>query len=229
MLNRFIIGLMAGIVSGPLLAQTTSSTVLAPKASAYAVDGNGTILRSGDGLCWRTGYWTPEDAVKGCDGELLPPVSKATAPAIVPAATVTAQATVAPVVASAARCDFTLTLEGDQIFAFNKTALTKAAKNRIDHEVLPKLSHCGVIDIILISGHSDRLGTPKYNQALSAKRAATVASYLKSKNVSALMETQGYGATQPVTTCHNKTSKKKLIACLAPNRRAVIEVRGTAK
>jgi len=229
MLNRLIIGLMAGIVSGPLLAQTTSSPVLAPKASAYAVDDNGSILRSGDGLCWRTGYWTPEDAVKGCDGELLPPVSKATAPAIVPAASVAAPAPLAPVIASTARCDFTLTLEGDQIFAFNKSALTKVAKNRIDHEILPKLNHCAVIDIILISGHTDRLGTPKYNQTLSVKRAATVASYLKTKNVSAVMETRGYGATQPLKTCNDKTSRKKLIACLAPNRRAVIEVRGSAK
>src|SRR3569832_274159 len=52
------------------------------ESSAYAQDVRGTILRSQYGLCWRTGYWTQGDAVIGCDGQLEPPVAKATAPAI---------------------------------------------------------------------------------------------------------------------------------------------------
>lgn len=228
MLKRFIIGLVVGVVSAPLMAQSADSAAALSKPSAYAADSNGAILRSGDGLCWRTGYWTPEDAVTGCDGELLPPISKTTAPAIVPAAPAMA-AVSPPAVAAPARCDFTTTLEGDETFGFNKATLTKAAKDRIDHEILPKLAQCAVIDVILVSGHTDHLGTPKYNQVLSTKRAATIASYLKAKDVSAHMETRGYGADHPIKTCTDKKYRKKLIACLAPNRRAIIEVRGTAK
>lgn len=35
--------------------------------SAYVQDGRGVIVRDPFGLCWRTGYWTPADAVPGCD------------------------------------------------------------------------------------------------------------------------------------------------------------------
>jgi len=81
----------------------------------------------------------------------------------------------------------------------------------------------------LDSGHSDRLGTQKYNQRLSEKRAAAVASYLKSRGVTAPIDAIGAGESLPVKACNNRLPRPKLIACLAPNRRVGIEVRGTAK
>jgi hypothetical protein len=35
--------------------------------SGYVQDARGVIARDPFGLCWRTGYWTPADAVPGCD------------------------------------------------------------------------------------------------------------------------------------------------------------------
>lgn len=226
MLNKLVFGLTIACASVTLLAQTTANVQAPPKSSAYAEDGRGTVMRSGDGLCWRTGYWAPGDSVAGCDGELVPPITKPTAPAI---AATPPSAPAATLVAAPTHCDFTVTLAGDRLFAFNNATLTKAAKNQIDGEVLTRLRACASITAILISGHSDRLGTSGYNQKLSTKRAASVAAYLTGKGISTTIETRGLGETQPLKSCSNKLGRKKLIACLAPNRRVVIEAQGIAK
>ncbi|HYD81826.1 MAG TPA: OmpA family protein, partial [Paucimonas sp.] len=99
--------------------------------SAYLQDGRGVITRSGTGLCWRAGYWTPADAVPGCDGELAPPVQKPTAPPVA----VTPPPPPPPPPAPPKRCDFSVTLANDETFTFNKAELTDAARKRIDDTV----------------------------------------------------------------------------------------------
>jgi OOP family OmpA-OmpF porin len=62
----------------------------------YAIDARGLVVKSGTGLCWRTGYWTPalaESVMYGqfpvgceCDKDLMPkakcePPAAAAAPA----------------------------------------------------------------------------------------------------------------------------------------------------
>lgn len=202
-------------------AATAQTDIKANPESAYLQDGRGVIARSPFGLCWRTGYWTPAEAVPGCDGELAPPIVKPTAPAI---------AAPAPVPAPAApkRCDFAVTLSADQTFAFNKATLNGAAKKRIDDEVIATLGNCSKVDIIMVTGHTDRIGTQQYNPKLSEKRADAVAAYLKSKGVNAEIDTLGAGKTQVVKVCDDKQPRGQLIECLAPNRRVVIEVRGLA-
>jgi OmpA-OmpF porin, OOP family len=195
--------------------------------SAYLQDGRGVIARSGTGLCWRTGYWTPADAVPGCDGELIPPVPKPIAPPVVVAPPPPPPPPPAP--APPKRCDFAVTLANDETFVFNKAVLTSAAKKRIDDTVLSKLATCAKVDIVLVTGHTDKLGTQQYNQKLSDKRADAVAAYLKSKGIEAPADTLGVGKTQAIKACDDKLPRKKLIECLAPNRRVVIEARGLAK
>ncbi|MGH8806278.1 MAG: OmpA family protein [Noviherbaspirillum sp.] len=185
-------------------------------------DSRGVIARSPFGLCWRTGYWTPADAVAGCDGELVPPVAKPTAPAI--AAPAAQAAAPAP-----KRCDFAVTLANDQTFSFNKAVLSNAAKKRIDDEVLSKLGNCAKVDIVLVTGHTDRLGSQQYNQKLSEQRASAVVAYLKDKGVTAETDIFGAGKTQSIKACDDKLPRAQLIECLAPNRRVVIEARGLAK
>lgn len=225
MLKNFAFGFALSIVASSAFAQTASDIQANASKSAYLQDGRGTISRSPFGLCWRAGYWTPADAVAGCDGELAPPVAKAIAPAIA----TPAPAAPAPVAAAPKRCDFAATLSSDQTFAFNKAVLNNAAKKRIDDEVLSKLSSCAKVDIVLVSGHTDRLGSQQYNQKLSEKRADAVAAYLKSKGVTAEMDTLGAGKTQSIKACDDKLPRAQLIECLAPNRRVVIEVRGLSK
>ncbi|GAB3539049.1 OmpA family protein [Noviherbaspirillum agri] len=228
MLKNFAFGCALGIVASSALAQTLTDIQANTTKSAYLQDGRGVISRTPFGLCWRTGYWTPADAIPGCDGDLAPPVAKATAPAIVPPTTQPEPAP-APVAIPPKRCDFTVTLSSDQTFSFNRAVLNNAAKNRIDDEVLSKLGNCGKIELVLVTGHTDRLGSQQYNQKLSEKRADAVAAYLKNKGVSAEVDTLGAGKTQSIKACSETLPRKQLIECLSPNRRVVIEVRGLAK
>jgi len=199
---------------------------------AYAIDARNEVVKSGAGLCWRTGYWTPAAAANdaagcACDKDLMPkakcePVS---APAAAPAA--------APVAAAAPKtCDFTSTLKDDQLFAFNKATLKPAAMAQLDRDVIAKLGNCAQVNLVIVTGHTDRLGSQQYNQKLSEKRAEAVKAYLVKKGVkSDVIDTMGAGKTQavPGVSCDDKLPRKKLIECLAPNRRTVVEVKGPAK
>lgn len=71
------------------------------------------------------------------------------------------------------------------------------------------------IDVL---GHTDSDGSDAYNQALSERRARSVADYLVSRNVSsARIATRGYGETQPIAD--NMTADGK-----AQNRRVEIRL-----
>ena len=226
--NMFIklaFGLVIGWAAGGTTIAQTVTDIRAQTGSAYAQDGSEVIVRNPFGLCWRSGYWTPSNAVPGCDGQLAPPVAKITAPAA-PALPSTPR----PLVAaspSPKRCDFTVMLVNDQTFAFNKATLSSPAKRFIDEEVLRRLAACTKIENVLITGHTDRIGTQQYNQKLSKKRADAVARYLNSQNIKPSIQTFGAGSAQPIEICNNKLGRKQLLACLAPNRRVAIEVKGT--
>ena len=224
MLNQLALSLIISTSATAAFAQSATNIQAPAGSSAYVQDVRGVIARNPNGLCWRTGFWTPADAVPGCDGELVPPVVKAIAPDIVAAPAPVAPAPVAP-----KRCDFAATFANEQTFAFDSAVLTDDAKKRIENEVLNKLDSCNKVDIIIVTGHTDRLGSQQYNQKLSDRRAEIVAAYLKDKGVSAPIDTLGVGKTQSIKPCSDKLARKELISCLAPNRRVVIEVRGQAK
>jgi outer membrane protein OmpA-like peptidoglycan-associated protein len=83
--------------------------------------------------------------------------------------------------------------------------------------------------VVLVTGHTDRLGSDAYNQDLSLRRANAVRDYLVFKGVPRdRIETLGMGEKQPVVQCDQK-DRKALIACLAPNRRVEVEVKGEGR
>lgn len=225
MFIKLAFGLVIGWATGGTLAQTITDIRAQTGDSAYAQDGSKVIVRNPFGLCWRSGYWTPSNAVPGCDGQLAPPVAKITAPAV-PTVPSPLPAPVAAI-PSSKRCDFTVMLVNDQTFAFNKATLSNPAKRFIDEEVVSKLAACTRIENVLITGHTDRIGTQQYNQKLSKKRADAVAQYLSNQNITSNIQTFSAGSTQPVEICDNKLDRKQLVACLAPNRRVAVEVKGT--
>ncbi len=211
--------------------------VVDPKGDVpYVTDQRNVVVKSGADLCWRTGSWTPGAAADAKAGEL--PVgcecdkdvvgADKCAPA--PAARATAPAPVAVPAAAPAKCDFSVTLAADNTFAFNKALLTKSAKANLDNAVIAKLGACASVQSVIITGHADRLGSQSYNQKLSEKRASAVQAYLAGKGLKAEhVETMGAGKTQPIKSCDDKLGRKKLIECLAPNRRVTIDVKGPAK
>jgi len=72
--------------------------------------------------------------------------------------------------------------------------------------------------LIDVYGHTDSTGSDQYNQALSERRASTVANYLVMQGVSAArIRSQGYGETMPIAS--NDTIEGR-----ARNRRVEIKI-----
>ena len=73
---------------------------------------------------------------------------------------------------------------------------------------------------VLISGHTDNLGSEAYNQNLSESRAESVMSLLVRKGVNATkITTQGKGESAPLSTNDTKDGRQQ-------NRRVVVQVYG---
>ena len=225
--------LAASAVAGSALAQTsppfapvTTDIQAAKPNSAYVQDARGVIARNPFGLCWRTGYWTPADAVPGCDlpicvepaklenGKCVtppPPVAPAPAPAT-PAAPVAAPVVAAP---TSEKVSFS----ADALFDFDKAILKPEGKAKLD-DLSSKLQGIN-LEVIIAVGHTDSIGTDAYNQKLSIRRAEAVKAYLQAKGIeSNRIYTEGKGESQPVT-------ENKSAAGRAKNRRVEIEVVGT--
>jgi len=191
---------------------------------------NSTAGISGN-LCYRTGYWAPSMAIIGCDPDLVPKPAAAPVPAPTPAPAPPAAAPRPPAPAPApapAPGVQKITLASKALFDFDKAVLKPEGKAAIDSEIISKLSGVQRLELVLVTGHTDRIGTQAYNQKLSERRADAVRDYLVSKGVARdKIETLGMGKTQPVpgVVC-NMTAMKELIACLAPNRRVEVEVKG---
>ena len=70
-----------------------------------------------------------------------------------------------------------------------------------------------------LEGHTDSIGTDKYNEGLSQRRAAAVRDYLVKKGADPkLLTTRGFGESKPIAD--NKTKDGR-----AKNRRVEIKVR----
>ncbi len=96
----------------------------------------------------------------------------------------------------------TFVLKGIQ-YATDQTDLNPAAQKAIDEILIPfLLSHPD--DNVVVSSHTDDVGTHKYNQVLSQHRARKVMLYLISKGIDAnRIKAAGYGETKPFTPNEN--------------------------
>ena len=167
---------------------------------------------------------TPEPAATPA-----PAPAPAPAPRAAPAAAPTPAPAPAPV-AAAKRCDATVTFQNQETFPFDRFALTDAAKTRLDRDVIGSLANCARVDSVVIEGHADRIGSQQYNQKLSERRADSVKTYLVGKGADRTkIDTIGMGKTTPAKFCPDIAKRPELIQCLAPNRRAIIAVKGPGK
>jgi OOP family OmpA-OmpF porin len=206
--------LAMSIASGAAMAQSTT------EKSGYLTDQRNDVVKSGTGLCWHTGYWTPAMAIEECDPDLVKkPVAQLaqkSVDAVVPPA---------PAPKPAAQ---RVKLNADTLFDFNKAVLRPAGREALD-DFVAKTRNIQP-EVIMAVGHADRFGSDKYNQRLSEQRAAAVKTYLLGKGIEAnRVQTEGRGETQPVTKAGECLGPKsaKVIACLQPDRRVDIEVVGT--
>ena len=207
------------------LAFIAATAVMAASASAQSVPAsrqatndnwvNGTgeyvWMNGTNELCWRDAFWTPATANAKCDGALVAQAPTPPAPA----------APVAPAITSQK-----VTYQADSLFDFDKAVLKPAGKNALD-DLATKINGLN-LEVAVATGYTDKIGSDKYNDRLSLRRAQAVKAYLVSKGVPAnKIYTEGKGKRNPVKTDCNQKNRKALIACLAPNRRVEVEVVGT--
>ncbi len=244
--------IIASAVASAVIALSASGAIAQAKPgdSGYVLsataDPANNVVRSGRygtsnascNLCWRTGFWTPAMAIAECDPDLVkkaapppPPAPAPAAPPRAPAATAPAAPPPAPPAPPApppAPAVQKITLASKALFDFDKSVLKPEGQAVLDREIVSRIKEVQKLELVLVTGHTDRLGSQSYNQKLSERRAAAVAAYLASKGVAKdKIETLGMGKTQPVpgVVCEQK-NRKQLIACLQPHRRVEVEVKG---
>lgn len=143
-----------------------------------------------------------------------------------PAPAVVAVAPPAPAVEREVRVE-RLVLTTDALFDFDRSGLNHirgAGRARLDALAARALALPG-IERIVLTGHTDRLGDPAYNQALSVQRAGAVRDHLVSRGVPAsVFVVSGRGAEQPIKACGDGLPRERLIACLQDNRRVEVEI-----
>ena len=110
----------------------------------------------------------------------------------------------------------TLDDQGQVMFAFDSAELTSAAQQRLQ-SLVPRLNEPAV-NRIKVVGHTDSVGADSYNQALSERRASSVAEYLIGQGVApAKVTSQGSGESEPVT--ENDTEEGRAL-----NRRVELQL-----
>jgi len=110
-------------------------------------------------------------------------------------------------------------------FDYRSAKLSAQERARLEGD-MPKIAFSSGTRIV-VQGHSDRIASSRYNQRLSQRRAEAVRDYLIAKGVPAAnIQTVGLGSTMPATSCNQK-KRSDLRACLAPDRRVIVEIRAS--
>jgi OmpA-OmpF porin, OOP family len=126
------------------------------------------------------------------------------------------------------RTSETIALQGDALFAFDKSSLDSilpAGEAGLEKAIEHIRTYEGVVDITVV-GHADRIGSAAVNQRLSVARADTVRDYLIAHGLDGtLIHARGVGATEPDSDCPDGEARVT-IACLQPDRRVEITVHG---
>lgn len=118
-------------------------------------------------------------------------------------------------------------LNEDVLFAYAKADLKEEGRQALNNLLTTLVKINPTESTIVVIGHTDRIGSEKYNQKLSEQRANSVMKYLVSKGVPAdLITARGMGKSQPITgtKCHALRGSE-LKACLAPDRRVEIQIK----
>ncbi len=203
-----------------LVAAAAFTTIASAQSVDNWVNASGITWKNGSNeLCWRDANWTPATAAKGCDGAIVAPKA---APKAAPAAPAAKPAAAKPAPKPAPKpavAATKVTYAADAFFDFDKAVLKKEGKAKLD-DLVGKVKAIN-LEVIIAVGHTDSVGTDKYNQKLSVRRAEAVKAYLVSKGIEKnRVYTEGKGEKQPVAD--NKTKEGR-----AKNRRVEIEVVGT--
>jgi OmpA-OmpF porin, OOP family len=227
-----LIGLAAAGVLLPGLAAAQAT-------GGYLTDKGGAVVKAprAGNVCVRTRQWTPALATAECDPDLVKkPMAMPRAEPMAPKPMMKKAAPKKKKKAKPMNVQFKIELQG---MPFAKAEMTADNQKETD-KFLAGMAKANkrrkrgpvTIGAVVVTGHTDRIGSLAYNQNLSERRAVVVKDYLVSKGVDQKLifwEGKAYKQPIPVTKfCDNKMKRKQLIECLAPNRRVTVEVVGRA-
>jgi OmpA-OmpF porin, OOP family len=123
-----------------------------------------------------------------------------------------------------------VSFSADTLFGFDKATVRPEGMTALDS--FSNQLNGATYQSITVEGHTDRMGSTEYNQALSNQRASSVKDYLVTSGkldpskISAVGMSEGSPVTQ-AADCPDKLSRVQLITCLQPDRRVEVEVSGT--
>jgi OOP family OmpA-OmpF porin len=220
MSSRLYLTAAIAVIAGLSGAQARA----ADRPTGYATNSSGAPITAADGECVHSADWSAGSSYRQCDPR---PVA-AEAPAPVQAAPEQAPVVVeeAVVVVEAPRpVPFRLSM--DALFDFDRAVLRADAAPVLD-ELAARLAGSEYRTVNIV-GHADRIGSARYNQQLSERRAAAVGAYLAAHGVDgSRIAVSGVGSAEPVTGSQCKGIRGKgLVACLQPDRFAEVTVNGT--
>jgi OOP family OmpA-OmpF porin len=195
---------------------------------------SGVVKAAGAGVCVRTSQWTPALAIAECDPDLVkkPMAAPMAAPMAKPAP---AKAAPKKKKAKLLNVQYKIELQGMPFAKAEMTADNRKEADKFLAGLRKAIKTRGPVTVgaVVVTGHTDRIGSLAYNQGLSERRAVVVKDYLISKGVDQkLIFWEGKAFKQPIPVtkfCDNKMPRKQLIECLAPNRRVTVEVVGRAE
>ena len=211
-------------LSALLATLLLTSTAFAANQGYTQADGS-PVVKNAYGECWKlpTTYDKARDGLVECGDREAAKPAPAPAPKPAPAPVV-----VAPKPQTVIK---TVSLSAEGLFGFNSAQII--AGNQQLEALVSSLKADKLLKTVAVEGHTDYLGSDKYNQALSEKRANAVKDYFVAAGVPADKVTAvGKGETEAKLTaeCTAKKFKRRadLIACLAGDRRFDVTVE-TAK
>jgi len=217
---------LATVATCATLLPATGSAQTAERKDGYWTDTQGGVVRAiGAGVCVRSSQWTPALAVLECDPDLVPKPAPKPAPKPEAKPAPKPEAKPKPEKPEMLNVERKIELQG---MPFDKAEMTPDNVKELD-EFMADLKPV-TLGAIIVTGHTDRIGSLRYNQRLSERRAVVVKDYIVSKGVDPkLIFWEGKASKQPIPVtkfCSNKMKRKQLIECLAPNRRVTVEAVG---
>jgi OmpA-OmpF porin, OOP family len=123
-----------------------------------------------------------------------------------------------------------VTFSAESLFGFDRSVVNAEGMTALDQ--FARELDGTTFDMVVVEGHTDRLGSTSYNQTLSQQRAEAVKNYLVSSGHVDPMKVSANGRSEsmPVTKpedCVGTKATALLIACLRPDRRVDVDVVGT--
>ncbi len=128
----------------------------------------------------------------------------------------------------------TVDLAADTLFKFNGSSLNDLLPQG-HREILNLASQISnnfvSVSHIKLTGHTDRLGSDRYNFQLGQNRADTVRNLLVQNGIAQnIISAISVGKQNPVTNgCFDIKQDEELKTCLQPDRRVSVEITGISK